>query len=85
MKLLSFLTTFPFFYKPLLPKIITTIDGTLNKPKDKTSLDKKIVYFDISEIAFVNWNAGGTSSVSGLLKTKFNRAYNTDNYNWSNE
>jgi hypothetical protein len=33
----------------------------------------------------VNWNAGGTSSVSGLLKTKFNRAYNTDNYNWSNE
>jgi hypothetical protein len=39
----------------------------------------------ISEIAFVNWNAGGTSSVSGLLKTKFNRAYNTDNYNWSNE
>jgi hypothetical protein len=31
----------------------------------------------------VNWNAGGTSSVSGLLKTKFNRAYNTDNYNWS--
>jgi hypothetical protein len=33
----------------------------------------------------VNWSAGGTSSVSGLLKTKFNRAYNTDNYNWSNE
>jgi hypothetical protein len=49
-------------------------------------LDKKnSIGFDISEIAFVNWNAGGTSSVSGLLKTKFNRAYNTDNYNWSNE
>jgi hypothetical protein len=38
---------------------------------------KKIVGFDVSEIAFVNWNAGGTSSVSGLLKTKFNRNYNT--------
>jgi hypothetical protein len=30
-------------------------------------LDKKnSIGFD--EIAFVNWNAGGTSSVSGLLK-----------------
>jgi hypothetical protein len=29
----------------------------------------------------VNWNAGGTSSVSGLLKQKFNRAYNTDTTN----
>jgi hypothetical protein len=45
---------------------------------------KKQVGFDVSEIAFVNWNAGGTS-FSGLLKTKFNRNYNTDNYNWSNE
>jgi hypothetical protein len=29
-----------------------------------------VIGFDVSEIAFVNWNAGGTSSVSGLLKTK---------------
>jgi hypothetical protein len=28
----------------------------------------KKIGFDISEIVFVNWNAGGTSSISGLLK-----------------
>jgi hypothetical protein len=38
--------------------------------------------FDISEIVFVNWNAGGTSSISGLLK---DRIYSKDNYNWTNE
>ena len=31
--------------------------------------------FDISEIAFVNWSAGGTSSVSGLVKGDFSRIY----------
>lgn len=68
-------------------KIVTTIDGSLNLPKDTVShwTKKNSIGFDISEIAFVNWNAGGASSVSGLLKTKFNRAYRTDNYNWSNE
>lgn len=68
-------------------KIITTVEDSLKKPKDTVSpwTKKNQIGFDISEIAFVNWNAGGTSSVSGLLKTKFNRNYNTDNYNWSNE
>jgi hypothetical protein len=90
MKFTSF-TLLPFlllFYTNLFSqKIITTIDGSLNLPKDTVShwTKKNSIGFDISEITFVNWNAGGTSSVSGLLKTKFNRAYNTDNYNWSNE
>ena len=68
-------------------KIITTLDGSLKLPKDSVShwANKNSIGFDISEIAFVNWNAGGTSSVSGLLKSKFNRNYSTDNYNWSNE
>ena len=46
---------------------------------------KNSVGFDISEVAFVNWSAGGTSSISGLLKGKFHRNYARDNYNWSNE
>ena len=41
--------------------------------------------FDISEVAFFNWNAGGTSSISGLLKGKFLRNYTNLNANWSNE
>jgi len=67
-------------------KIITT----LSPPevfKDTVShwIKKNNIGFYISEIAFVNWNAGGTSSVSGLLKTKFTRVYSDDNYNWTNE
>lgn len=41
--------------------------------------------FDLSEIAFVNWNAGGISSVSGLAKTTFTRNYNYRNVKWGNE
>ncbi|MFT5602647.1 MAG: hypothetical protein ACI9N1_002906 [Flavobacteriales bacterium] len=70
-------------------KIITTIAPEVSaKPvKDSVShwINKNKIGFDISEIAFVNWNAGGTSSISGLLKSKFNREYTTDNYNWANE
>jgi hypothetical protein len=69
-------------------KIITT----KQPPKSILEIDtlshwenKNMIGFDISEIAFVNWNAGGTSSISGLLKTKFTRVYTNDNYNWSNE
>lgn len=46
---------------------------------------KNSLGFDISEVAFVNWSAGGTSSISGLFKGKFHRVYARSNYNWSNE
>lgn len=40
---------------------------------------------DISQIAFINWNAGGNNSVSGLLKGNFIREYSKKNFNWKNE
>ena len=43
------------------------------------------VGLDISQISFVNWNAGGNNSVSGLLKGQFIRTYTRDNINWKNE
>ena len=46
---------------------------------------KNTVGFDISEVAFVNWNTRRTSSISGLLKGKFIRDYTQINYKWSNE
>ena len=46
---------------------------------------KNTVGFDLSEIAFVNWSAGGQSSVSGLLKGDFNRTYKRQNVLWLNE
>jgi hypothetical protein len=39
----------------------------------------------ITEIAFLNWSAGGTSSVSALVKGNFIRNYIEKNYNWTNE
>ena len=43
------------------------------------------VGLDISQISFVNWNAGGNNSVSGLLRGQFIRTYTKDNINWKNE
>lgn len=43
------------------------------------------VGFDVSQIAFVNWNAGGNNSVAGLFKGKFKRDYIEDKYSWKNE
>ena len=41
--------------------------------------------FDISQISFVNWNAGGNNSISGLIKGKFIREFSKKNINWKNE
>lgn len=46
---------------------------------------KNKVGFDISEIAFVNWSAGGNSAISGLLKGDFLRIYAKGNQKWVNE
>jgi hypothetical protein len=68
-------------------KIITTIDVPEKKSSDTLAhwIKKNRIGFDISEIAFINWNAGGTSSVSGLLRGQFSQIYEKSNYNWTNE
>jgi hypothetical protein len=35
--------------------------------------------------AFVNWNAGGNNSMSGILKAKFTRSFKNDYTSWFNE
>ena len=69
-------------------KIITT-KGVPKPTVQRDTLShwtkKNQIGFDISEIAFLNWNAGGTSSISGLIKSKFTRVYTKENYNWTNE
>lgn len=57
----------------------TTIDTISHWEKKNTA------GLDISQIAFVNWNAGGVSSVSGLLKGNFIRKYQKGNLKWVNE
>lgn len=46
---------------------------------------KNTIGFDLNEMAFVNWSAGGNSSVSGLLKGNFIREYAKENTKWNNE
>lgn len=53
--------------------------------KDSLWERKNTVGLDISQIAFVNWNAGGNSSVSGLLKGNFTRKYERQNLKWLSE
>ncbi|TDP60320.1 DUF3078 domain-containing protein [Flavobacterium dankookense] len=57
----------------------TTLDTISHWEKKNTA------GLDISQIAFVNWNAGGVSSVSGLLKGNFIRKYQKGNLKWVNE
>jgi hypothetical protein len=54
---------------------------------DSTSYWTKenVLGLDISQITFVNWNAGGNNSISGLLKGKFVRTYTKNNVQWKNE
>jgi len=40
---------------------------------------------DISQITFVNWNAGGNNSISGLINGQFIRNYKRRNIIWDNE
>lgn len=47
--------------------------------------NKNIIGFDVTEIAFVNWNAGGTSSISGLFNGNFTRVRSDINSEWVNE
>lgn len=46
---------------------------------------KNTVGFDLNQIAFVNWSAGGVSSISGLLRGIFTRRYDNQNVKWGNE
>jgi len=54
---------------------------------DTTSnwIKKNKVGLDITQITFLNWNAGGNTSISGLAKGSFERKYLKDNMMWNNE
>jgi hypothetical protein len=60
--------------------IKTVVTDTISHWKSKNT-----VGFDFNEIGFVNWSAGGVSSVSGLIKGNFIRVYTQENERWLNE
>ncbi len=75
------------FFLFLFSVSIFAQDLTTTKSIDTTShwTKKNRVGFDISEIAFVNWSAGGNSAISGLLKGDFSRIYAKGNQKWVND
>lgn len=84
-------TVGPTFRPFVIPKKLPPIKAPIIK---KTSVNTSGISnwiktnklgFDITQIAFVNWNAGGTSSISGLLKGNFTRIYTRERYKWQNE
>ncbi|MCK0161039.1 DUF3078 domain-containing protein [Allomuricauda sp. F6463D] len=52
-----------------------------------TSFWKKVNKFglNISEVAFINWNAGGDNSITGIASADFARNYKFRYLNWNNE
>ena len=67
--------------------VVTGQDTIPVLSKDSTSSwrNKNKVGFDISQIAFINWSAGGNSAISGLIKGDFSRVYTKGNQKWVNE
>jgi hypothetical protein len=82
-------------------KIITSKADTIStlKPKESPNTtvavvkpdsishwtNKNILGIDISEIAFVNWSAGGTSAITGLVHGNLKRDYKDETQVWSSE
>ncbi len=52
-------------------------DGPQWVSKNKASID-------LSEVAFVNWNAGGVNSISGLIGLQSSRNYSDKYFTWRN-
>lgn len=60
-------------------------DVRTTKERDTLWMKTNRVGFDISEVAYVNWNSGGVNSISGLLNLNFNRTYKKELLFWENE
>ncbi|WP_445734051.1 DUF3078 domain-containing protein [Mariniflexile sp.] len=55
----------------------TKYDGPVWVQKNKASLN-------LSEVAFVNWNSGGSNSISGLFGAESSANYNDKYFTWRN-
>ncbi len=64
---------------------IITIDTTKFAKNPIWWKNKNSIGLDVSEAAFINWNAGGNNSISGLLKVSLVRSYKKLHLLWNNE
>lgn len=88
-----FTLTFGLFLLISANAIAQSVDTIQSKKIDSTIIKKEVSHwekknvlgFDLNEIAFVNWSAGGNSAISGLVKGTFTRKYENGNVKWLNE
>lgn len=84
-------TTKPTFRPFVIPKTLPPLKApTIRKTSVNTLgisnwIKTNKLGFDITQISFLNWNAGGTSSISGLVKGNFTRIYTREKFKWQNE
>jgi hypothetical protein len=67
-----------FLFLNTQAQIQTTNDTLVKNHKNE-------IGFDLTQNAFLNWNAGGNNAVSGIIKMLFIRNYQKNNWQWSNE
>lgn len=67
--------SYKFSFNQILPRTV------------KTSFWESVNKFtlDVSEVAFMNWNAGGNSSISGLFGMNISRTYKNKGFRWDNQ
>ena len=75
-----------FFKKIKKPKhfLKRTVFGSVN-PLENAWADVNRFGIDLSEVALVNWNSGGGSSVSGIINADVKRNYKKGKIKWRNE
>ncbi|MFM2264602.1 MAG: hypothetical protein RLZ77_17 [Bacteroidota bacterium] len=78
------LTLFLLFSSVCIGQTIDSI-ASMPVPKQTNWKSKNLIGFDLNDIVFINWNAGGVSSISGLAKGNFTRTYSEANQKWHNE
>jgi len=87
----------PLFKVKYIPRGVNLVNPKISY-KDTKPLDKPFKRFRIpsfwehinkvglsmSEVAFVNWNAGGNSSITGIINGQFERNYRFRYVKWNN-
>lgn len=71
-------------YKVALKDLVLGMEDKVSKIDSVSWFRKNRIGFDINEVAFVNWNAGGTNSISGLLNVEIARNYKRKYTVWDN-
>jgi hypothetical protein len=82
-------TSLPRGVRHTVPKISFNKTQTMNEPPHRFKVPsfwtkKNNLNVQISEVAFVNWNAGGNNSITGIGKLLFERNYKFRYVTWYN-